>query len=133
MSSPPYQSRIKGTLLILQFDCTKGNLLAVFQPHIRSLLHLSIQQTNSFRSTVNDFVSFNLTTAESVADHPKFNSKRQSMIFIHGWLQSPDSPVSEILLKAYLENGTFNILALDWSKASSHLILDVVAQRAEPV
>lgn len=55
------------------------------------------------------------------------------MIFFHGWQQSPDTTPSQTLINAYIANGTFNILALDWREAASNLILDVVVQRTEQV
>ncbi|KAG4068572.1 hypothetical protein HA402_004913 [Bradysia odoriphaga] len=98
-------------------------------------------QGNTFNSTIrfyrgptiSDFVSFNLTTAENVANDPHFNILRKSVIFFHGWQQSPDSPASQILLNAYLANGTYNILALDWREAASSVFLDLVVQRVEPL
>ncbi|XP_037030962.1 lipase member H-like [Bradysia coprophila] len=55
------------------------------------------------------------------------------MIFIHGWRRSPDSPNIQTLLNAYLVNGSFNILALDWSETASGIFLDQVAHKIEPL
>lgn len=41
------------------------------------------------------------------------------MIFIHGWNQSPSSTGSQAILNAYIINGNYNILMLDWSDAAS--------------
>lgn len=47
------------------------------------------------------------------------------MIFIHGWNQSPSSKGSQIILNAYIVNGNYNILMLDWSDAASGIYANV--------
>ncbi|KAG4068474.1 hypothetical protein HA402_004815 [Bradysia odoriphaga] len=83
--------------------------------------------------TVDDYVTYDLTAAENVVDDPHFKFIRRNVIFIHGWQQSPDSPASQTLFNAYLVNGSFNILALDWSETASNIFLDQVAHKVEPL
>lgn len=59
-----------------------------------------------------------MAVAENVAKDPRFNLKRITVIFIHGWNQSPSSPATKVVLDAYIKNGRYNILAVDWSQAA---------------
>lgn len=42
-------------------------------------------------------------------------------MFVFGWTQSPDAEASQLLIKAYLKRGDYNILVLDWSDYSMGL------------
>ncbi|KAG4068612.1 hypothetical protein HA402_004953 [Bradysia odoriphaga] len=83
--------------------------------------------------TVADYVSYDLEIAQNVADHSQFNVSRTNMIYIHGWRQSAESKTTQVLLTAYLTNGTFNIFALDWCEAAANDRYDVVVQKVEPL
>ncbi|XP_037030961.1 lipase member H-A-like [Bradysia coprophila] len=83
--------------------------------------------------TVADYVSYDLAIAQNVADHSQFNVTRTNMIYIHGWRQSPESKTTQVLLNAYLTNGTFNIFALDWRETAANDRYDVVVQSVEPL
>lgn len=72
-----------------------------------------------FRGADTAYTSHDLTIAENVANDPSFNLTRTTMIYIHGWHQSPSSPCSQIVINAYINNGRYNILVLDWSQAAS--------------
>lgn len=84
------------------------------------------------RPTLSYVVSYDLATAENVANNAQFNHTRTTMIFIHGWLQSPTLPYSQAILNAYITNGTFNILALDWSYAAADTF-ENARNKVEPV
>lgn len=72
-----------------------------------------------------NFISYDLATAENVANAPTFNLTRTTVIFFHGWLQSPTLPDSQVMLNALVANGTYNTLALDWSQAASDSFANV--------
>lgn len=78
------------------------------------------------------YVSHDLTTAENVANDPTFDLTRTTMIFFHGWITSPTTPDNAVLLNAYIANGTYNILALDWSDAAADT-LGNARDKVEPV
>lgn len=50
-----------------------------------------------------------------------FNAKKPTVLYVHGWTQSPDAETSQLLIKAYLKRGDYNILILDWSDYSMGL------------
>lgn len=84
--------------------------------------------------TLNDFISYDLTTAHNVADSAQYNPSQTTVIFVHGWNQSPSSASSyQGLLNAFVNNGTFNVMALDWSQAASGVIIDFAVARTDTV
>lgn len=50
-----------------------------------------------------------------------FNAKKATVLYVHGWTQSPDAETSQLLINAYLKRGDYNILVLDWSDYSMGL------------
>lgn len=82
--------------------------------------------TKHFRDTIGAYTSHDLTIAENVVNNPGFDLTRTTMIYIHGWNQSPYSPGSQEIVNAYISNGRYNILVLDWSQAASGAITTVM-------
>ncbi|KAJ6636163.1 Pancreatic lipase-related protein 2 [Pseudolycoriella hygida] len=76
-------------------------------------------------ATINTHTSHDLTTAENVADDAGFNLTRTTMIFVHGYNESPDTATSATLINAYLTNGQYNILAFDWRNGAAGTLIDV--------
>lgn len=56
--------------------------------------------------------------ATQLLNHKNFNSKLPTVLFISGWTQSPNAETSQLIIKAYLKRGDYNILVLDWSDYS---------------
>ncbi|KAJ6636180.1 hypothetical protein Bhyg_14768 [Pseudolycoriella hygida] len=69
--------------------------------------------------TVNHYTMHDLTAAENVVTDTGFDLNRTTIIYIHGWNQSFSSKSSRAIVNAYITNGQYNILVLDWSTASS--------------
>lgn len=63
----------------------------------------------------------------------RFDLTRTTVIFIHGWTRSPTSPGSQAVLDAYITNGNYNILSLDWSDAASSGSFAVVQSKVDEV
>lgn len=68
------------------------------------------------------FLTYNLDTA---ADELTFTSAKTIVLFIHGWLQSPQKPAVQTLIESYISNDKFIILILDWSQAASSDLVTV--------
>lgn len=60
-----------------------------------------------------------------------FNGKSSTILFISGWTQSPDAEASQLLIKAYLKRGDYNILVLDWSDYSVGLYSAVMIRMSK--
>lgn len=46
---------------------------------------------------------------------PKFNILHKTVLYLHGYVESPASPTVQETVKAYIKRGSYNILVLDWS------------------
>ncbi|XP_062561793.1 lipase member H-A-like isoform X1 [Armigeres subalbatus] len=66
-------------------------------------------------------------------DHHGFNIALPTKILIHGWLGGSDSDVIEPLAKDFLDQGNFNIIAVDWEKGARTLLYPVARYRVSKV
>lgn len=66
-------------------------------------------------------------------DHYGFNVNLPTKILIHGWLGGSDSDVIEPLAKDFLEQGNFNVIAVDWEKGARTLLYPVARYRVGKV
>lgn len=66
-------------------------------------------------------------------DHHGFNEKIPTKILVHGWLGGSDSEVIEPLAKDFLEQGNFNVIAVDWEKGARTLLYPVARYRVAKV
>lgn len=71
--------------------------------------------------------------AENIVDHPYFDHTKPTVIFIHGWLQSPNLPAVQMLIEAYIDNGNYNLLILDWSQAARSGIITSIMSKVPEV
>lgn len=56
--------------------------------------------------------------ATQIFDNKNFDANRPTMLYISGWIQSPDTETSQQLIQAYLKRGDYNVLVLDWGDYS---------------
>lgn len=50
--------------------------------------------------------------------HRSFRPQQPTVLFVSGWMMSPDAETSQLIIKAYLKRGDYNVLVLDWSDYS---------------
>lgn len=79
-------------------------------------------------TSVGTFSSYDLAIAEDVSQHPKFNFSLPIVLFIHGVSQSPYTQQSQDLVQAYITNGRYNILLMNWEQAASGFLGDIVSR-----
>lgn len=58
--------------------------------------------------------------------HRNFNPKLPSVLYISGWMQSPDAETTELIINGYLKRRDHNLLILDWSDYSVGLYTSVM-------
>lgn len=56
-----------------------------------------------------------MADADQILRHPKFNRNHRTVLYLHGFVESPTSPTVQLIVNAYIKRGTYNILVLDWS------------------
>lgn len=53
-------------------------------------------------------------------NNSNFDPKNPTRIIVHGWMSNKNSFINEVLPKAYLEKGDFNVIVVDWSDAAEN-------------
>ncbi|XP_058458910.1 phospholipase A1-like isoform X1 [Malaya genurostris] len=66
-------------------------------------------------------------------DHHGFKMELPTKILIHGWLGSVESEVIEPLATEFLEQGNFNVIAVDWEQGAKTLLYPVARYRVPKV
>ncbi|XP_051154434.1 inactive pancreatic lipase-related protein 1-like [Leptopilina boulardi] len=59
------------------------------------------------------YLNDNVTLTQS-----NFNSKRPTRFITHGWTNSYKSPACTLIKDAFLEQGNYNVIVIDWSRIS---------------
>lgn len=70
------------------------------------------------RPSVSDQSQYYVQNMTQILSHQKFSLKRPTVLYISGWIQSPDAETSQLMIKAYLKRDDYNLLVLDWSDYS---------------
>jgi len=60
--------------------------------------------------------TYELTESVQILRHPKFHRHFETVLYIHGYVESPASPTVQLVVNAYIKRRSHNILVLDWSK-----------------
>lgn len=84
-----------------------------------------------FSTNLDTKISYQLGKAVAVLKHPKFNRKKPIMLYSHGYGSSSDSVSSQAIVKAYIENGNYNIFLIDWRELASGLYTFVASSLEE--
>lgn len=73
----------------------------------------------SLRSFFSENTIYNLTNAQDLLSDPKFNHNLPTVVYTHGWIETPDSESIQLVIGSYLERGGYNVLLLDWQYLAS--------------
>ncbi|XP_076181199.1 phospholipase A1 [Ptiloglossa arizonensis] len=77
------------------------------------------------------------TFTESTIPNPRILMKdivhKDSVLYVHGYLENTDSENVQIIVKAYLENRDVNVLLVDWSKIAIDLNYIYVASQVPTI
>ncbi|KAG4066685.1 hypothetical protein HA402_007321 [Bradysia odoriphaga] len=68
-----------------------------------------------YGNNVNANQTYQLTEAVQILQHLKFNRYQNTVLYIHGFVESPLSGTVQSIVNAYIARRTYNILVLDWS------------------
>lgn len=64
---------------------------------------------------------YELNEANEILNHPKYDSNRNIVLYLHGYIETTSSPTVLKIVDAYIKRGTYNILILDWSTLADGL------------
>lgn len=90
--------------------------MAIIQNHFIQLFYCS---TDIFSQIFNENEVFYLRTATNILIHPKFDTSKKTVLYCHGYMETLDSESTHVIVNAYIKNGEYNILVLDWSELSN--------------
>lgn len=65
--------------------------------------------------------------AVDILKHPRFDLTRETALYIHGYIETPEVESIHVIVDAYQKNGEQNIIILDWGElADGNYLLDAV-------
>uniref|UniRef100_A0A1L8DJ03 Putative vitellogenin n=1 Tax=Nyssomyia neivai TaxID=330878 RepID=A0A1L8DJ03_9DIPT len=68
---------------------------------------------------------YELNDTASVLKHPKFDTNKPTVLYIHGYLETMDVESIQVIADAYLARNDHNILILDWAElADGNYLID---------
>lgn len=65
--------------------------------------------------------------------HPSFNATKKLLLYSHGFVEDVDFLTVRTIVDAYIQNGNYNILVIDWRDLAFNLIYPIVASSLEQV
>lgn len=76
---------------------------------------------------------YELDQAADILKHPRFDPTKETTLYIHGYIETPEVESIHVIVDAYQKNGDQNIIILDWGDlADGNYLLDAV-QNAKQV
>lgn len=70
---------------------------------------------------------YELDELRAILSHNEFNKQRQTVLYVHGYVEAPSHQSIHVIVDAYLKRGDHNILVLDWSElADGNFFMDAV-------
>lgn len=75
--------------------------------------HKPINQNSRIQ---NKAAVFDVLNGPAILRHPRFNASFQTVLYIHGWQESPGEESSQRIVSAYLERGGYNTIVMNWEK-----------------
>lgn len=72
-------------------------------------------------------MSLSLLEADTIKDQPGFDVDKTTVILVHGYTDSVLKPIGQVSMQAYLDNGNYNALFLDWGPLAGGLYTTAVA------
>lgn len=90
--------------------------------------------TNLFcRDSFDNHQIYELDQATDILKHPQFDITRETALYIHGYIETPEVESIHVIVDAYQKNGEQNIIILNWGElADGNYLLDAV-QNAKQV
>lgn len=70
---------------------------------------------SNLSNNVNLNQTYQLSETVQLLQHRKFNRHQNTVLYIHGYVESPFSGTVQSIVNAYIKRSTYNILVLDWS------------------
>lgn len=70
---------------------------------------------------------YELNQARDIMKHPQFDLTRKTVLYLHGYIETPEVESIHVIVDAYIKRADHNTLILDWGKlADGNYLLDAV-------
>ncbi|XP_049533428.1 serine/threonine-protein phosphatase PP2A 65 kDa regulatory subunit isoform X2 [Anopheles darlingi] len=74
-----------------------------------------------------DHETYGLDKAEDILRHSRFDKSKKTVMYFHGYIESPEVESVHVIADAYLKRGDHNIIILDWAQlADGNYLLEAV-------
>lgn len=70
---------------------------------------------------------FNLRDGPSILRHRYFNESWPTVLYVHGWNESPYEESVQLVVSAYLQRGEYNTMLLNWEHVACNLYPEAMA------
>lgn len=68
------------------------------------------------RSKFEDHEVFELDRAEDIVRHAKFDHTKKTVMYFHGYIESPEVESVHVIVDAYQKRNDHNLIILDWTQ-----------------
>lgn len=82
---------------------------------------LSAEQTKLiffYGPTYFDQRIYDFNELDEIVQHEEYNASQTTVLYIHGYLESPDSDTVHLIVNAFHTRNEHNLIVLDWSDAA---------------
>lgn len=77
--------------------------------------------------TYDDHTSYPMHESHAIMSDPKFDHKKKTVLYIHGYVEDPSHQSVHVIVDAYLTRKDYNCLVLDWSElADGNFFVDAL-------
>ncbi|XP_055546007.1 pancreatic triacylglycerol lipase isoform X2 [Wyeomyia smithii] len=74
-----------------------------------------------------DHEVFELDQADKIVRHPKFDRNKRTVMYFHGYIESPEVESVHVIVDAYQKRNDHNLIILDWTQlADGNYLLEAV-------
>lgn len=82
---------------------------------------------NFVRKRFEDHTVFPMHESHAIMSDSKFDHKKKTVLYIHGYVEAPSHQSIHVIVDAYLTRDDYNCLVLDWSElADGNFFVDAV-------
>lgn len=82
---------------------------------------------SSFSSKFEDHEAYDLDQAEKIVRHAKFDRSKKTVMYFHGYIESPEVESVHVIVDAYQKRTDHNLIILDWTQlADGNYLLEAV-------
>lgn len=98
------------------FGFTPGEFsLALFKLELLLIVYYLVQRIQ------NQAVIFDVHDGSAILRHPCFNASWPTVLYVHGWNESPGEESAQHVVSAYLERGGYNVIVLNWEYMAGNM------------